>query len=207
MRNLILLFALLIVSGCTHPIIITPDNKSLDYVKEDYFQAKVGYYISAQDREKKVVEPGGGGDKISYYPYKDLEPTLQKVLFSVFRDVVKLETLPTPEFLKANGVVLVFYPEISTSSYSKSLITWPPTSFTVILKCKAFASNGRLIWEKSYSGVGNATFSEFKGNFALAAKRAGQKVFSDLLRDLYRDPGLRKYISSQKPALVVNLKE
>jgi len=192
MRIFSIIFFIMFLSGCTHPIIITPELQSLKKPQGDYIQATAGYYITSYDRERQVISPGGGGDKISYYPYKELEPALQKVLYSLFQDVKKLDLSPTPEYLKANGITFAFLPEITTDSNSDSLFTWPPTSFTVNLSCKAFSQDGKLIWERKYSGVGTATFSEFKAEFGLAATRASQKVFSKMLNDLSQAAEFRK---------------
>ncbi len=190
--SLIVVACFIALSGCTHPIIITPELQTLKKPQGDYIQATAGYYITPYDRERQVVSPGGGGDKISYYPYKELEPALQKVLFSIFQDVKKLDLSPTPEYLRANGITFAFLPEITTDSNSDSLFTWPPTTFTVNLSCKAFSQDGKLIWDRKYTGVGTATFSEFKSAFALAATRASQKVFSEMLNDVAQASEFRK---------------
>ena len=39
-----------------------------------------------------VVTPGGGGDKISYQPYRDIETAFYKMLTNVFGNVTKLKT-------------------------------------------------------------------------------------------------------------------
>jgi hypothetical protein len=175
----------MMIVGCAHPIIITPELQSLKRTGGDYIQATVGYYISPTDRENYVYSPGGGGDKVYYYPYKELEPALQKVLFNVFQDVKRLDLMISPEYLKANDISFAFWPEITTDSYSDGIFTWMPTSFTVNLSCKAFSQNGKLIWERKYTSVGTATFSEsISQDFGLAAKRASQKVFSEMLNDL-----------------------
>lgn len=192
MRVSLIIVCFMVLSGCTHPIIITPELQSLKKPQGDYIQATAGYYITSYDRERQVVSTGGGGDKISYYPYKELEPALQKVLYSLFQDVKKLDLSPTPEYLKANGITFAFLPEITTDSNSDSLFTWPPTSFTINLSCKAFSQDGKIIWERKYSGVGTATFSEFKAGFGLAATRASQKVFSEMLSDLSQAAEFRK---------------
>jgi len=183
---------IMVISGCAHPINITPELQSLKKPQGDYIQATAGYYITSYDREREVISPGGGGDRISYYPYKELEPALQKVLYSLFQDVKKLDLPPTPEYLKANGVTFAFLPEITTDSRSDSIFTWPPTSFTINLSCKAFSQDGKLIWERTYTGVGTATYSEFKSQFGLAATRASQKVFSEMLNDLSQAVEFRK---------------
>jgi hypothetical protein len=184
MRYFVIPFSLMVLIGCAHPIIITPELQSLKIMEAHDIQATAGYYISPTDRENYVYSPGGGGDRIYYYPYKELEPALQKVLFTVFKDVKRLDLTITPDYLKANNISFAFLPEITTDSYSDGLFTWPPTSFTVNVSCKAFSQNGKLIWERKYTGVGTATFSEFKQDFGLAAKRASQKVFAEMLDDL-----------------------
>jgi len=175
---------MMMIIGCAHPLIITPELQSLKKTGNDYIKAKVGYYISPSDRENYVYSPGGGGDRIYYYPYKELEPALQKVLYNVFEDVVRLDLAITPEYLKANEINYAFLPEITTDSYSDGIFTWMPTSFTVNLSCKAFSQDGKLIWNRKYTGIGNATFSESSKDFGLAAKRAGQQAFSEMLNDL-----------------------
>ena len=87
MRFYSVLFIALFITGCAHPIIITPELQSLKRQQGDFILATAGYYISPADRSKKVVTPGGGGDRVAYYPYKELEPALQKVLFNIFQDV------------------------------------------------------------------------------------------------------------------------
>lgn len=192
MRIFPILILFIVLSGCTHSINITPDLQSLVKPQGDYIQATAGYYITSYDRERQVISPGGGGDKISYYPYKELEPALQKILYNLFQDVKRLEFSPTPEYLKANGITFAFLPEITTDSNSDSIFTWPPTSFTLNLSCKAFSEDGKVIWERKYTGVGTAEFSEFKAEFGLAAKRASQKVFYEMLNDLSRATEFRQ---------------
>ncbi len=192
MRSISILFLALFITGCAHPILITPDLQSLKKPQGEFIHATAGYYISAENRNKKVITPGGGGDRVAYYPYKELEPALQKVLFSIFDDVKTLDLPPSPEYLKENAIVFGFLPEITTDSNSNSAFTWPPTSFTVNLTCKAFSRGGKLIWDKKYTAVGTATFSEFKHDFSLSAKRASQQVFSEMMEDISRSSEFRK---------------
>jgi hypothetical protein len=184
MRKLILALCSIMLIGCAHPIVITPELRTLKTTERNYIQATVGYYISSSDRDNYVYSAGGGGDRVYYYPYKELEPALQKVLFSVFKDVKRLDLAITPEYLRSNDIKYAFLPEITTESYSAGVMSWMPTSFTVNLTCKAFTQNGKLIWQRKYIGVGTATFSELTKDFGLAAKRASQKAFSDMLNDL-----------------------
>jgi hypothetical protein len=187
MRNILFSLCLMMLVGCgAHRIIITPELQSLKKTEAGYIQATAGYYITPYDLGNYVYSPAGGGERVWYYPYKELEPALQKVLLNLFQDVKRLDLMITPEYLKANDISFAFLPEIKTDSDSDAIFTWMPTSFTVNLSCKAFSQNGILIWERKYTGVGTATFSELTDDVSLAAKRASQKVFSEMLNDLLK---------------------
>lgn len=192
LRLLALSLCVLILAGCAHPISITPDLQAIDRNTVKPINKTVGYYIAATDREKEVTTPGGGGDKVKYYPYKEIEPALQKVLNNMFVSVKRLDNPQDTAFLKANNVVLVFQPEITTDSKSDSSFTWPPTEFTVDLKCKAVDSSGKTVWEKKIATQGKATFSEFKSDFSLSAKRATETAFKQLQTELNAAPELRR---------------
>jgi hypothetical protein len=58
--------------------------------------------------------------------------------------------------------------------------------------CKAVDANGKLLWEKRFVGTGKATFSEFKTEFSLAARRASLKVLDDFQKEVNNAPELRK---------------
>lgn len=72
-RCIIIFQTALILFACAHPITINP---SLTAQRSDnnLFSTKIaGYVMTEADRAKQVTTEGGGGDKISYFPYKDLE--------------------------------------------------------------------------------------------------------------------------------------
>lgn len=194
MLNLIRLAAVavvLTVTGCAHQIKITPDVSAFKTDGVSPIDKKVGYYISKEDREKKVITPGGGGDKIQYQPYKELEPALQKSLSIVFARVYSLESTQDPQ-IAGNSLAYVFTPTIATNSSSDSVLTWPPTKFTVVLACKAVDAQGATVWEKQFTGEGAAEFSEFKSDLSLAAKRASENAFSQFQQAVASDPQFRK---------------
>lgn len=172
------LTAALACAGCAHPILTTPDLVELRHENTDPIDKNVGYYISAADRQKQVITPGGGGDKVAYYPYRELEPALQKTLSNVFRRVYPLQSATDTQAIQANAIAFVFTPTIATNSSSDSIVTWPPTKFTVVLACKAVNPDGKTVWEQQFTGEGVAEFSEFKGDYSLAAKRASQAAFT-----------------------------
>ena len=179
-RAVLATFALGILTGCAHPILITPELQSLDRTQVKPIDKKVGYYISQADRDLKVTTPGGGGDKVAYYPYKELEPALQKVLNNVFQGIERVQSPNDAAYLKQHGISYVFVPTIKTDSSSSGMLTWMPTKFTVDLTCKAYDDAGAQIWTHQFSGTGEAVFSELKSDFSLAAKRASQKAFQEL---------------------------
>lgn len=181
----------LLLTACAHPIVITPNTGELNANGVKKVNKVVGYYIPAAERDKRVETPGGGGDRLSYTPYKDLEPALQKTLANVFTDVHTVSSLEDKAFLKAKNISYVFVPKIETDSSSDSAFTWPPTKFTVSLECTALDANGREIWRKTTKQSGEATFSEFKHDFPLAAKRAALKAFQDMQKTINATPAFR----------------
>lgn len=180
-----------LLAGCAHQIIITPDVSQLSGREVKPIAQKVGYYISPADRELQVTTPGGGGDKVSYYPYREIEPALFKVLSNVFERAYPVASPTDVAALKANGIAYVFVPVIETDSSSESVFTWPPTRFRVALACKALDRDGRTVWEKRVVGEGEATYDEFKSDFPLAAKRASLKAMAELQRELSAAAELR----------------
>jgi len=177
--------------GCAHPIVITPDVSQIDRTEVKPIECNVGYFISQPDREKEVTTPGGGGDKVRYFPYKELEPALFKALSNVFRRAYPMNSALDAEAIKTKDITFVFVPEVTTDSSSSSAFTWPPTKFTVNLNCKAFNREGKQIWESKITGNGEATFSEFKSDLPLAAKRASLKAMQDFQKALNTAPELR----------------
>jgi uncharacterized membrane protein YoaK (UPF0700 family) len=121
-----------------------------------------------------VTTPGGGGDKVSYFPYRDLESGIFKILGNIYDRVVLVSSPTDVEALAKSGVSVVAQPQIITQSSSDSVLTWPPTFFQVQLSCTFTAIGGAKIAETFVTGTGNAEFSEFKSDFSLAAKRASE---------------------------------
>lgn len=191
LRLLALSLGTLALVGCAHPIVITPDLQAIDRSSVKPIDKAVGYYISAQDREKEVITPGGGGDMVKYYPYKELEPALRKVLNNQFRSARRIDNPKDAEFLRTNDIAYVFTPEISTDSRSSGVVTWPPTEFTVNLNCAAVDQSGKTVWQKKFSARGEASFSEFKSDFSLSAKRASEIVFKQLQAEINNAAELR----------------
>ena len=184
------LLALALLSGCAHPILIGPDNTKLPTTSSSVAPKtlSVGYFISDADRARRVITPGGGGDKVEYAPYKDLEPGLFRVLGNVFTDVHVLKSLDDKGYIVAKGIKLILRPSISTNSSSPSPFTWPPTEFEVLIDVQAVDASGVSVWKTTVSGKGKAEFSEFKSDFGLAAKRASEAALSNLQAALMASP-------------------
>ncbi|MBS1209096.1 MAG: hypothetical protein H6R19_1494 [Proteobacteria bacterium] len=170
--------ATLLTTGCAHNINISPVAEAPKATAERVNKT-VGMFISAEDRALEVVSPGGGGDKLSYLPYKDLEGPLFFTLSNVYS---KVETLPGTDAATVTGknVSLVFSPKLTTTSSSSSAFTWPPTDFSVTIKMKAIDNAGKVLWEEAVTGNGKAEFAEFKADFPLAARRASKDALEQL---------------------------
>jgi hypothetical protein len=179
------------VYGCAHPYVITPELRALDRKDVTKIDKNVGYYISAEDLVREVITPGGGGDKVQYTAYKDIEPAMQKVLSNIFTQVHTLKSPDDKQFITTNNISLVFIPKIETNSSSTGTFTWPPTDFSLTLECTAHDPGGKTVWQKKIVGDGHAEYSEFKNDFQLAARRASLKVFSELQREINSSPVFR----------------
>jgi hypothetical protein len=167
-----LLFAL-VLGACSHPIVITPDADKISSVSNDRkINKRVGYYMTLAQRDAPVVTPGGGGDSVKYYPYRDIEGSFYRVLSNVFSEVTLLKSANDLEALDKHEVVLIIKPEIRTTSQSSSIVTWPPTDFSVEIACQITDRSGKEVAGTRATGQGKAEFSEFTSDFSLAGKRA-----------------------------------
>jgi hypothetical protein len=184
--------ALAVLSGCAHPILITPSLSTLNDAQIVPVKKSVGYYISAADLALKVITPGGGGDKVAYFPYKELEPALQKVLFNVFDKVERLSSLNDAATIAQKNITYVFVPSIKTDSSSSGFFTWMPTNFTVSFACKALSPSGETLWSREFNGNGTAVSKELLGDFSLAARRASEQAFVEFQRSLSTAPEFKE---------------
>lgn len=69
--------------------------------------------------------------------------------------------------------------------------TRPPTDFSINFECQAMEAVGKPVWQASIEGKGQASFSEFKSNFGLAAHRAAEYAFTQLQRQSIDEKTLR----------------
>lgn len=184
LSRLAVLAAAAVTVGCAHQINITPPLNTLDVQNVVKIDKAVGYYISPADRSKEVETPGGGGDKVKYFPYQESKPALKQVLSNRYTKVVAVSSLEDRQFIASNGIAYVFIPVITTDSGSDSAFTWPPTRFTVNLDCRAVDGAGATVWQTKVSGQGNAQFSEFKHDMSLSARRASRDAFLRLQQEI-----------------------
>lgn len=159
-----------LASGCAHKITVSPDlNKIEAPANAERLNANVAYYIAEADLAKTVTTPGGGGDKVSYQPYKELETAFYKMLTNVFTNVIKIKT---PEPTAADNVDYVVVSTLTTDSSSSSIVTWPPTRFTTTLITKVSGTANNASATITVTEDGAAEYSEFRRDFSLAARRS-----------------------------------
>jgi len=179
-----------VIAGCAHPITMNTDTAP-ERVDSMLIQKKVAYALSDTERSKQVITPGGGGDRVSYFPYRDLEKSIRDALRAVYVDVVVVKSATDQNAVKDSGASLIFTPVIKTTSSSPSLFTWPPTIFTTEIICTVTDATGVEVTQISATGNGVAEFSEFKGNFGLSAKRAATDASEKLSQEIRSNTKLR----------------
>jgi len=178
------------LAGCAHPIAIGPVDTPVRN-EAALSPKKAAYVMSDAERSREVITPGGGGDKVSYFPYRDLEKALRDALRAVYSDVYVVASSADTATLQALGASVVYRPVITTQSSSPSLFTWPPTEFTIDLKCDVTDAAGRPLDQLTIQSRGTAEFSEFKSDFGLAGRRAATRLSEDLKQSILTRPDLR----------------
>jgi hypothetical protein len=169
--------------GCAHPISLATDAGTIAGTGTAKIDRKVGLAITDEQKKREVTTPGGGGDKVSYFPYRDLESGLYFALSQSFSGVSRVSGASDPK-VAADGLTLIIVPEITTQSHSPSMLTWPPTVFTIDLSCTVKDPQDRVVTQFRVQGEGRAEFDEFKSDTSLAAKRAAQDALKKLVKAL-----------------------
>jgi hypothetical protein len=174
-KFLILALSVIALYGCAHPIQIAPNTANIIRVPNDLprIKASVGLIIPTEMTNLQVTTPGGGGDNVRYYPYRDMQAAYEAMLANVFENVVRVEPSDNRENLIKSGISLTVTPEVITNSGSTGFFTWPPTNFTVDMTSVVKDTSGRVISNPRVIGNGQAAgFSDFKGDFGIAGRRA-----------------------------------
>lgn len=181
---------LALLAACAHPIGIGPIETPVRN-EAGLSPKKVAYVMTDADRGKEVITSGGGGDKVSYFPYRDLEKSIRDALRTVYTDVFVIKSSTDAEAIKTFGVSYVFSPEITTTSESPSPFTWPPTKFGIDLTCKVTDAEGKLLTQVRAQGNGAAEYTEFMKDFGLSGRRAATQVSEQLKQEVMANPQLR----------------
>jgi len=179
-----------LLTACAHPIGISP-LETPTRNEAGLSPKKVAYVMTDADRAKEAISPGGGGDKVSYFPYRDLEKSIRDALRSVYADVFVLNAVSDREAIKNYGVSYVFTPTIATQSESPSIFTWPPTKFDIELSCSVTDAEGKAVTQVRAQATGTAEFEEFRKDFGLAGRRAAALVSEQLRQAVLANPHLR----------------
>ena len=181
---------LALLSACAHPIGIGPLETPARN-EAGLNPKKVAYVMTDADRAKEVITAGGGGDKVSYFPYRDLEKSIRDALRAVYSDVFVVKSAGDREAIASFGVSYVFVPSIATTTESPSMFTWPPTKFSIDLTCEVTNTEGRPVTTVKAQGNGTAEFSEFKSDFGLSGRRAASQLSEQLKQQVLADAKLR----------------
>jgi len=175
--------------GCAHPISVTPDASklSLGLDPKQRTEAKVAYQVSATELALEVTTPGGGGDAVRYFPYRDMDEGIERMLGVVFTQVSRSGTT----LVGRAGTDYVITPAIVTNSGSDGLLTWPPSNFTVDLTLTIRRASGEIVASPRVVGHGHAADGERIFDHGIAGRRATEDALLKM-RDQLRGLNLGK---------------
>jgi hypothetical protein len=194
--------ASLAAGGCAHPISMQADTGTIVGAAKGApkVDRKVALAITEEQKKREVTTPSGGGDKVSYFPYRDLETGLYLAMSETFTSVSKVSGVNDPK-VKQDGITLVLVPEVTTTTHSPSLLTWPPTVVTIDLAATLKSADDRTLAQFTVKGEGRAEFDEFKADHSLSAKRAAQDVLKKLVKALGENTPKAVAALSAQPAM------
>jgi hypothetical protein len=176
LKLLLILFTLLLMSGCVHDISVAPELSKIQKTRPVTIHRTVAYYIPTELYKESVVTPGGNNDELRYSPYKDTEASFKKVLDNVFTKVYKIDSLDD-EKIKKHNIQFVFVPAIETISFSNSNVDWQPTKFNMILKVQVLHADNRELFTTYAQGKGVANFGRYQDNPTYAVEIASRSAF------------------------------
>lgn len=186
---------MLVCTACAHPITIKPDMGSiLPPTGQMEIPAAVGYYVPSDLKTISVETAGGGGDRVSYNPYADLDAGVYRVLSNIFTGGVYVIKDPTDTaYLRDKSIKFVFHPTIQTISSSRNIMFWPPTDFSVTITCVALDPTGREIWSRMVSGQNSLTsVSSTLHEFGITGRLAAQAALGKLQEAIAGAPEFRQ---------------
>ncbi|HEX4387216.1 MAG TPA: hypothetical protein VH109_01170 [Steroidobacteraceae bacterium] len=194
MKSYKLALALLVsacAAGCAHPMNIKPDVQGLEPAS-GRIQKNVGLYISPAERALEVTTAGGGGDKVKYHPYADMETGLYKALGNVFTSVTLVSTPDDASAIAKHSLNYIVEPTITTTSSSSGIFTWMATDFTVQVTCKVDDARGKQVATVSSTGTGKADSAEVRSDFSIAGERASKDALQKLETAFLQAPELKE---------------
>lgn len=167
------------MAGCVHHVTIEPEVQPLQTQTKpsDRIKESVGVFIPVDLLHQEFVTPAGGGDKVGYFPYKDIQIGLEKMLANVYQTVRRVNGFD--EIGKGSDPVkYVVVPEIKTNSGTPSNVFWHPTFFTVSLTLGIFDEPQGLVAKPNVVGVGEAD------TISRTRSIAGERAMSDALQKM-----------------------
>lgn len=185
-----LLAAVALLAACSHPVRIAPPPLTLYSDPSLKIDKAVGYHMTDAQRALQTTTRGGGGDKISYFPYRDLEGGLYQTLASVFSSVYVVPDANAQGFIADKHLTFVFVPELTTDSSSTNVMLWNPTNFTVRLHVTANDAAGKPVWSRDLVGQAR-TAAGGSLTETPAAQKAAADVFAQLQKALLDEPLFR----------------
>jgi hypothetical protein len=182
MKNYKFILAALVslcLAACAHPMNIRPDIQSLQPVSTQ-IQKNVGLYVSPANHAVEVTTDGGGGDKVRYHPYADMETGLYKALGNVFASVTVVNSPHDAGAIAQHSLNYIIEPTVTPTSSSSGIFTWMATDFTVVVTCRVTDAEGRDVTAVSATGVGKADSAEVRHDFSIAGERASLDALQKL---------------------------
>jgi hypothetical protein len=183
-------FASLCLAGCAHPMNIRPDVQSLEAASTP-IQKNVGLYVSPANHALEVTTDGGGGDKVRYHPYADMETGLYKALGNVFTSVTVVNSPHDAASIAQHSLNYIIEPAITTNSSSSGIFTWMATDFTVTVTCRVSDADGKDVTAVSATGIGKADSAEVRHDFSVAGERASKDALQQLQAAFLKNQALK----------------
>jgi hypothetical protein len=183
----------LLLTACAHPMLVKPDLDAAKVAQpHDRLPQKVGLYIPDNLKSLEVTTAGGGGDKVRYKPYADMETGIFQVLNETFSDTVVLSSRTDADAIAKHSLNYIVEPHIDTQSSSNGVFTWMATDFEVKLTCKFTDPTGNLLATVSSDGTGHSDFSELKHNMSAAGEHAATDALVKLRTAIQAAPEFKK---------------
>jgi hypothetical protein len=185
--------AALLLTACAHPMLVKPDLEAAKVAKaHERLPQKVGLYIPDSLRSLEVTTAGGGGDKVRYKPYADMETGIFQVLNDSFSDAVVLSSRTDADAIAKHSLSYIVEPHIDTTSSSSGVLTWMATDFEIKLTCKFSDPAGNVLTTLTSDGTGHSDFSELTHNMSAAGEHAATDALVKLGTAIQAAPEFKK---------------